>query len=146
MRRRENPRMPAFHLAFPVHNIEAARRFYVDELGCSVGREAERWIDFDLRGHQLSAHLVDGLQRIQMPTNEVDGDGIPVRHFGLILPWEEWQETSRVWTERCVRFLVAPRIRFAGQVGEQATLFVEDPSGNAIELKSFKDPTRVFAR
>ncbi len=138
--------MPAFHLAFPVFDIEATRRFYVGELGCAVGREAERWIDFDFRGHQISAHLVDDAQRAKMPTNEVDGDGIPVRHFGLILPWEEWQETARAWEARGVRFLVSPRIRFAGEVGEQATLFVEDPSGNAIELKSFKDPSRVFAR
>ena len=138
--------MPAFHLAFPVFDIEATRRFYEGELGCAVGREAERWVDFDFRGHQISAHLVDDAQRATMPTNEVDGDGIPVRHFGLILPWEEWQETARVWEARGVRFLVSPRIRFAGEVGEQATLFVEDPSGNAIELKSFKDPSRVFAR
>lgn len=137
--------MPPFHLAFAVTDLEATRRFYVDVLGCRVGREDARWVDFDLFGHQVSAHLVDGpLPR--EPTNEVDGKRVPVRHFGAVLPWDEWHALADRLRGAGVRFLIEPGIRFAGQVGEQATLFVSDPSGNAIELKSFRDPARLFAR
>jgi extradiol dioxygenase family protein len=136
---------PPFHLAFPVTDLEATRRFFVEVFGCGVGREAERWIDFDFFGHQISAHLVDvGL--LATPTNEVDGDGVPVRHFGAILPWDDWHALADRLRAAGTEFLIAPRIRFVGEVGEQATFFVTDPSGNAIELKSFRDPSRVFAR
>lgn len=137
--------MPPFHLAFPVRDIEATRRFYVDVLGCRVGREAERWIDFDFYGHQLSAHLVDR-DTSMVEANDVDGDDVPVRHFGLVLPWDLWHQTADALRARGITFVIEPRIRFAGQVGEQATLFVRDPAGNAIELKSFQDPARLFAR
>lgn len=135
---------PAFHLAFPVTDIAATRAFYVDVLGCKVGRSAERWIDFDLGGHQISAHLVDAaLARAE--TNPVDGDNVPVRHFGLILEWRAWHEFAERLRARGTRFLIEPHIRFKGEVGEQATMFVVDPSGNALEFKSFQDPRRVFA-
>lgn len=134
-----------FHLAFPVHDLEAARGFYAGLLGCPVGREDARWIDFDFFGHQITAHLVDGPARTG-GANEVDGDDVPVRHFGAILPWDRWHALADELRSKGVRFVIEPRIRFAGQVGEQATMFFEDPSGNHIELKSFKDPARIFAR
>lgn len=140
---REHPRVP-FHLAFPVKDIESTRRFYVDVLGCVVGREAERWIDFDLSGHQISAHVVGKID--PATTNEVDGDDVPVRHHGLVLPWDEWHAVADRLTKDGVTFLIAPRIRFVGEVGEQATFFLRDPSGNAIELKSLRDRSRLFAR
>jgi extradiol dioxygenase family protein len=133
-----------FHLAFPVHDLEAARAFYAGLLGCGVGREDERWIDFDFFGHQITAHLAEDAGADAH--NEVDGDAVPVRHFGAILAWDAWHALADRLREREVSFLIAPRIRFAGQVGEQATFFLRDPSGNAIELKSFRDPSRVFAR
>ena len=133
-----------FHLAFPVHDLDAARRFYVELFGCPIGREDARWIDFDFFGHQITAHLVDA-DGLMGETNLVDGDDVPVRHFGAILPWDAWQSVAKRLEDAGTTFLIAPRIRFAGEVGEQATLFLRDPSGNAIELKSFKDPSRVFA-
>jgi hypothetical protein len=136
------PSVP-FHLAFPVRDLEATRAFYVDVLGCRVGREAARWIDFDFYGHQLSAHLVDDMEATS--TNEVDGDAVPARHFGAVLPWDDFLAAEKRLTARATDFLIAPRIRFEGEPGEQATLFLLDPSGNAIELKSFKDPARLFA-
>lgn len=136
---------PLFHLAFPVTDLAATRRFYVERFGCRVGRESERWIDFDFFGHQITAHLVERRDDVTA-TNPVDGDDIPVRHFGAILEWDAWHELAARWTDEKVAFLVAPHLRFVGEVGEQATLFVRDPSGNAIELKSFRDPNRVFAR
>ncbi len=137
--------MQPFHLAFPVRDLEATRAFYVDVLGCGVGRSSERWIDFDLHGHQISAHLAPEACSAG-PTNEVDGDGVPVRHFGVVLEWEAWHAFARRLEERAVRFRIAPRTRFRGQPGEQATLFLDDPSGNALEFKSFRDPARLFAR
>jgi extradiol dioxygenase family protein len=134
-----------FHLAFPVRDIEATRRFYVDVLGCAVGREDTRWIDFDFFGHQISAHLVDDAEA-DLASNAVDGDDVPVRHFGVILPWEAWHEMAERLRAAGVPFVIEPRVRFAGQVGEQATFFLRDPSGNALEMKSFRDPSRVFAR
>jgi hypothetical protein len=136
--------MPPFHLAFPVLDLEATRAFYTGVLGCSVGREDTRWIDFDFFGHQLSAHLVDDASSVA--TNAVDGDDVPVRHFGAVLPWETWEALAETLRARGVPFAIEPRVRFAGQVGEQGTFFLRDPSGNAIELKSFRDPARLFAR
>lgn len=133
-----------FHLAFPVTDIAATRAFYVDVLGCTVGRSAERWIDFEFAGHQLSAHLIDQ-QLAGADTNLVDGDNVPVRHFGLILEWRAWHEFAERLRARGTRFLIEPHVRFKGEVGEQATLFLVDPSGNALEFKSFQDPRRVFA-
>ena len=137
--------MPLFHLAFPVTDLEATRRFFVERFGCRIGRQAERWIDFDFFGHQITAHLVDRPVGAA-PTNEVDGDGVPVRHFGAILEWDAWHALAERLRALGTEFVIAPRIRFAGEVGEQATMFFLDPSGNAIELKSFRDPSRVFAR
>ena len=133
-----------FHLAFPVTDLEATRRFYCDLLGCRIGREADRWVDFDFCGHQLSAHLVDE-GAADLVTNSVDGDAVPVRHFGLVLPWERWEGLVARLTEHGARFLLAPRIRFEGKVGQQGTFFLQDPSGNALEFKSFKDPAQLFA-
>ncbi|MEZ4382295.1 MAG: VOC family protein [Nannocystaceae bacterium] len=136
---------PAFHLAFAVADLAAARAFYVDVLGCAVGREAARWIDFDLCGHQLSAHLVEAPAEAA-PTNAVDGDAVPIPHFGLILEWSAWEALAERLRAAGVDFVVAPRIRFAGRPGEQATMFVRDPSGNALEFKSFRDMGEVFRR
>ncbi len=136
--------MPPFHLAFPVTDLAATERFYAGVLGCRVGRRDVRWIDFDFFGHQISAHLVD--TPLDGPShNEVDGDDVPVRHFGAVLPWDAWEALAARLSEAGVPFLIAPRVRFAGQVGEQGTFFVRDPSGNAIEMKSFRDPALLFA-
>ena len=135
--------MQPFHLAFPVSNIEATRSFYHDLLGARVGRSAERWIDFDFWGHQLSAHLVDEIPAD--PTNDVDGKKVPTRHFGVVMEWASWHQLAERLQERDVDFLIEPHIRFVGQPGEQATLFVKDPSGNALEFKAFKDPSALFA-
>jgi extradiol dioxygenase family protein len=138
---------PAFHLAFPVSDLQATRAFYVDVLGCRVGRSAERWIDFDFYGHQISAHLRP--EEAPGPggglANEVDGDAVPVRHFGVILEWDAWRALADRVEARGQGFLIRPHIRFEGQIGEQGTFFVLDPSGNALEFKSFRDMDRVFA-
>jgi extradiol dioxygenase family protein len=136
---------PRFHLAFPVTDLPATERFFVDLFGCRIGRTDERWIDFDFYGHQLTAHLVE-VSAHPASTNPVDGDAIPASHFGLILPWAEWHALRDHLQERGAVFLLEPKIRFAGEVGEQATMFLRDPSGNAIELKSFRDDASVFAR
>ena len=135
---------PAFHLAFPVTDIAATRHFFVDVLGCKVGRSAPRWIDFDFYGHQISAHLIDSTLAAA-ETNPVDGDNVPVRHFGLILEWSAWHALAERLRAHGTQFLIEPHIRFKGEVGEQATMFLLDPSGNALEFKSFQDPARVFA-
>lgn len=136
------PALPAFHLAFPVLDLTETRHFYRDLLGCTEGRSASRWIDFDFHGHQISAHLVD-----KMPveaTNEVDGRRVPVRHFGLILDWKTWLKLRDNLLTQDVDFLLEPHIRFAGQAGEQATMFICDPSGNGLEFKAFRNPDSVF--
>lgn len=135
---------PPFHLAFPVYNIEATRMFYVDILGCDVGRSSDRWIDFNFFGHQISAHLKPE-ELNDVKTNEVDGDNVPVRHFGVILEWNDWNELSERVKEAGIEFIIEPHIRFEGEPGEQATMFFLDPSGNALEFKSFKDSNKVFA-
>ena len=135
----------AFHLAFPVADLAETRTFYRDLLGCRVGREAATWIDFDFFGHQLSAHLSPEAG-CPAATNAMDGDVVPVRHFGVILAWDDWQALAARLRAVGVQFLIEPHIRFAGQVGEQATLFFLDPSGNALEFKSFRDLDQVFAR
>lgn len=135
---------PQFHLAFPVRDLGETRRFYLEVLGCREGRSAERWIDFDFRGHQISAHLrPDEVGNAR--TNEVDGDRVPVRHFGLILEWADWHALADRLREAGVKFLIEPHVRFKGELGEQATMFFTDPSDNALEFKSFKDPGQVFA-
>jgi extradiol dioxygenase family protein len=134
----------AFHLAYPVLDLEKTLYFYRDLLGCKVGRSAERWIDFDFWGNQISAHLVDE----EVPdavTNHVDGKSVPVRHFGAILEWNDWQSLADKLKKEGISFVIEPYIRFKGEVGEQATMFFMDPSGNAIEFKAFQNPELVFA-
>ena len=138
--------MPPFHLAFPVTDLAATRFFFTDVLGCQVGREDDRWIDFDFFGHQITAHLVAPDALMSAPSNSVDGDSVPARHFGVVLAWDDWQRLADRLQGVGVTFLIEPRVRFAGQVGEQATLFITDPSGNALEFKSFRNPDQLFAR
>ena len=123
-----------FHLAFTVDDIEKAESFYTGVLGCSLGRKDTRWIDFNLHGHQITAHLV--LSMTGEASNPVDGDQVPVPHFGLILPWNEWEAMAERIRQSAFSFLIEPRIRFQGQIGEQGTFFVRDPAGNALEFKS----------
>jgi len=137
--------IPPFHLAFPIRDIEETRRFYRDVLGCGVGREAERWIDFDFFGHQISAHVVDRLDEA-VPTNTVDGKQVPVRHFGAILPRSEWDAMVERLRSAGVEFLIGPYVRWEGEPGEQATMFVLDPSGNGLEFKSFADEDATFRK
>ena len=137
-----NPRA-IFHLAAPIRDKEQTRRFYQDLLGCTAGREAEHWIDFDFFGHQVSFHIVD-TQSHNEPTNQVDGKDVPVRHFGAILDWGEWHDLSARLQAVGTEFIIEPYIRFEGQIGEQATMFFLDPSGNALEFKSFKDKSQIF--
>lgn len=134
-----------FHLAFPVHDLAAARGFYGDLLGCSEGRSSDEWIDFNFHGHQIVAHLAPD-ETGPAARNAVDGHGVPVRHFGVVLPMEQWQETADRLKAAGVAFVIEPYIRFEGQPGEQATMFFTDPSGNAIEMKAFADIGRLFAK
>lgn len=135
---------PRFHLAFPVTDLESTRRFYCDVLGCTTGRESDRWIDFDFFGHQLVAHLV--AKRPAYDHNEVDGDAVPAFHFGPVLDWDDFHALAdRLKTAR-LDFLIGPRVRFCGGAGEQATLFVRDPCGNALEFKAFRNPAMLFAK
>ena len=137
--------LPPFHLAFPVDDLAAARRFYGGLLGCPEGRSAEHWVDFDLHGHQIVAHLVPEAARATA-TNPVDGDDVPVPHFGLVLPMAEWKQLAARLTNAGVVFVIEPTVRFEGQPGEQATMFLLDPAGNALEFKAMADPAKLFAR
>jgi extradiol dioxygenase family protein/anti-anti-sigma regulatory factor len=134
-----------FHLAFPVDDLHAARRFYGGLLGCREGRSSDQWIDFDFHGHQVVAHLAPD-EVGQAATNAVDGHAVPVRHFGVVLDWDAWHALAERLRGAGVDFVIEPGIRFAGQVGEQATMFFLDPAGNALEFKAFKDPSQLFAR
>jgi extradiol dioxygenase family protein len=136
--------LPPFHLAFPVDDLAAARRFYGEVLGCSEGRSADHWVDFDLRGHQIVAHLAPDAVRARA-TNPVDGEEVPVPHFGLVMPMGEWQALAERLTEAGADFVIAPTVRFAGEAGEQATMFLLDPAGNALEFKAMADPAKLFA-
>lgn len=134
-----------FHLAFPILDIEDTRKFYGGLLGCEVGRSTDKWIDFNFFGHQLSAH-VKPEEVGRAKTNEVDGDAVPVRHFGAILAWEQWHQLADKLRAADIKFIIEPHIRFKGEVGEQATMFFLDPAGNALEFKSFQDMSQVFAK
>jgi extradiol dioxygenase family protein len=136
---------PRFHLAFPVHDLGAARAFYGGVLGCPEGRSAPDWVDFDLHGHQIVAHLSPGELR-PAAVNDVDGEEVPVRHFGLILEPADWRALADRLREAGADFIIEPQVRFAGEAGEQSTLFVRDPSGNALEFKAFADDAQIFAR
>jgi extradiol dioxygenase family protein len=137
--------MNPFHLAFPVHDLAAARGFYAGLLGCPEGRSSAEWIDFDLYGHQIVAHLSSAPPR-PPHHNEVDGRDVPVPHFGVVLDWDAFHARAARLQAEGTRFVIEPGIRFAGQVGEQATMFFQDPSGNALEFKAFRDPSRLFAK
>lgn len=134
-----------FHLAFPVHDLQAARAFYGGLLGCAEGRSSDEWVDFDLFGHQVVAHLAPA-ECGHRGTNAVDGDDVPVRHFGVVLGMEQWEAMARTLRAAGTTFVIEPHVRFKGQVGEQATMFFLDPSGNALEFKAFADPSRLFAK
>lgn len=134
-----------FHLAYPVKDKETTRAFYRDVLRCKQGREAESWIDFDFFGHQVSFHVRQDAFDGSEPVNKVDGKDVPVRHFGAVLEWSEWHNLRDRLVEAGTRFVIDPYIRFKGETGEQATMFFLDPSGNALEFKSFKDPSQIFA-
>lgn len=136
--------MRPFHLAFPVHDLEAARAFYGGLLDCREGRSSDRWIDFDLYGHQIVAHLDERAQGHDA-TNPVDGHDVPVPHFGVVLTMADWHALADRLTAAGVRFGIEPHIRFKGQAGEQATMFFRDPSGNALEFKAFADDAMLFA-
>ena len=136
-----------FHLAVPVHDLAAARDFYGRRMGCAEGRSSPAWIDFDFFGHQLVAHLDPAKTPHDAGfRNDVDGHDVPIPHFGIVLDWDRWQALAERLTREGQHFELAPGIRFAGQVGEQATMFFYDPSGNALEFKAFRDPSRLFAK
>jgi extradiol dioxygenase family protein len=137
--------LPPFHLAFPVDDLAAARRFYGGLLGCPEGRSAEEWVDFDLHGHQIVAHLAPDQVR-RRSTNEVDGEDVPVPHFGLVLSMEQWKGLAGRLEDAGVEFVIPPTVRFEGQPGEQATMFLLDPAGNALEFKAMANPQNLFAK
>jgi uncharacterized protein len=134
-----------FHLAFPVTSLADARAFYGKLLGCPEGRSSDDWIDFSLYGHQIVAHLAPG-ETGHRSTSAVDGDQVPVRHFGVVLPMSDWEALAAKLRAAGIKFIIEPHIRFKGEVGEQATMFFLDPSGNALEFKAFADPARLFAK
>lgn len=136
---------PRFHLAFPVDDLAEARRFYGEVLGCAEGRSSASWVDFDFHGHQIVAHLAPE-ECTPAPTGGVDGKQVPVRHFGLLLDWSDWETLADRFREAGTDFVIEPYVRFKGQAGEQGTFFVRDPAGNALEFKTFRDEGQIFAR
>ena len=136
--------MRPFHLAFPVDNLKRTREFYTKILGCKEGRSSDRWIDFDMYGHQVVAHLVDSVDSVD--TNPVDGDDVPASHFGVILESEEWTQLSKKLQASNIEFIIEPHTRFRGESGEQSTMFFLDPCGNALEFKAFKSDEMIFAK
>ncbi|PLP96801.1 VOC family protein [Cupriavidus pauculus] len=137
--------MPPFHLAFPVNNIAEARQFYGELLGCPEGRSAEDWVDFDFYGHQIVAHLAPD-EVGHRKTSAVDGDAVPVRHFGAVLSMAQWEAQAEKLKAAGIKFIIEPHIRFKGEPGEQATMFFLDPSGNALEIKAFADISSLFKK
>jgi uncharacterized protein len=137
--------VPTFHLAIPVNDIAKAREFYGRVLQCREGRSTDMWIDFDFYGHQLVVHL-DPSHHGPSIANSVDGHSVPVPHFGVVLEWTTWQELADNMKNAGTTFVIEPYIRFKGEVGEQATMFFLDPSGNALEFKAFKDIGQLFAK
>ena len=136
--------MQPFHLAIAVKDLRESEKFYTQTLGCSVGRKSEKWIDFNFFGHQLSVHLKPE-EISEASKNDVDGKPVPVRHFGIVLEWEQWHKLSKKLKSIKTEFIIEPYIRFEGKPSEQATMFFTDPSGNALEFKSFKDESMLFA-
>jgi uncharacterized protein len=141
----DNPRMPPFHLAFPVHDLAAARSFYGDLLGCAEGRSSAEWVDFDFYGHQIVAHLAPG-ECGHRNSSAVDGHDVPVRHFGAVLSVAQWHALADKLKAAGTKFIIEPYTRFKGEAGEQATMFFLDPSGNAVEIKAFADMGSLFAK
>jgi hypothetical protein len=137
--------LPPFHLAFAVDDLGAARRFYGQLLGCPEGRSASDWIDFDFYGHQIVVHLAPDAVR-EHTTNPVDGENVPVPHFGIVLAIDQWKVLAERLVAADVEFVIAPTVRFEGQPGEQATMFLLDPAGNALEFKAMADPAKLFAK
>ena len=137
--------LPPFHLAFPVDDLAAARRFYGQLLGCPEGRSSDHWVDFNLYGHQIVAHLAPGAVRARA-SNPVDGEEVPVPHFGAALPMKDWEKLAERLVEGGVDFVIPPTVRFVGEPGEQATMFLRDPAGNALEFKAMADPAKLFAK
>ena len=137
--------LPPFHLAFPVDDLAAARRFYGELLGCPEGRSAEQWVDFDLYGHQIVAHFAPEAVRLRAG-NRVDGEDVPVPHFGIVLTMEQWKTLASRLEGAGMDFVIAPTIRFEGEPGEQATMFFLDPAGNALEFKAMANPANLFAK
>jgi len=135
--------MRPFHLAIPVDDLDAAARFYGDVLRCPRGRSADRWIDYDFFGHQLVVHRTGGAGVVA--TNPVDGDAVPIPHFGVVLRWDEFDPVAERLRDAGVAFLIEPHVRFAGEPGEQKTMFLKDPAGNALEFKAFRDPAELFS-
>lgn len=143
------PTILPFHLAFPVNDLNAAREFYGGLLGCAEGRSSDTWVDYDFFGHQLVAHykpVADENGADDLHSNPVDGHDVPVPHFGAVLTWEDWHTLADRLRAANVKFVIEPYIRFQGEVGEQATMFFLDPSGNALEFKAFKDLSQLFAK
>ena len=138
--------IPPFHLAVPVNDLNLARHFYGQIFGCSEGRSSDEWIDFNFFGHQLVVHLDPQHQSGVVHHNHVDGKEVPVPHFGVVLPWDDWQHLAARLRAADWSFVIEPGIRFAGEVGEQATMFLLDPAGNALEFKAFRDPAMLFAK
>ncbi|MGH8146576.1 MAG: VOC family protein [Rhodanobacteraceae bacterium] len=137
--------LPPFHLAFPVASLTDARAFYGELLGCPEGRSSNSWVDFDFHGHQIVAHLAPEELRAS-PAHNVDGDNVPVRHFGVVLSMQDWHALADRLRAAGTRFVIEPHVRFKGQPGEQATMFLLDPSGNALEFKAFADRGQLFAK
>lgn len=135
-----------FHLAFPVHDLAAARAFWGEAMGCPEGRSSDTWIDFNLYGHQIVAHLVPGMIPPDASSNPVDGHAVPVPHFGIVLRMDDWQALADRLVAAGTVFDIEPYVRFKGKVGEQATMFFRDPSGNAVEMKAFDDLGQLFAK
>lgn len=135
-----------FHLAFPVHDLAAARAFWGETMGCPEGRSADDWVDFDLFGHQIVAHLIADMKAPDAGGNPVDGFDVPVPHFGIVLSMDDWQRLAERLVAAGTRFEIEPYVRFKGQAGEQATMFFRDPSGNAIEMKALADLDQLFAK
>lgn len=135
-----------FHLAIPVDDLQKCRTFYREILGCNEGRSSDHWVDFDFFGHQLVIHYKEASGDTKASSNPVDGKEVPIPHFGVVLEWEAFQEFSEELKQKEISFVIEPYIRFKGQIGEQATMFFKDPSGNALEFKAFKDIDQLFAQ
>tara|TARA_B100000524_G_scaffold346120_1_gene245795 strand:- start:476 stop:898 length:423 start_codon:yes stop_codon:yes gene_type:complete len=138
-------KLTPFHLAIPVDNISVCRKFYCQVLGCEEGRSSDHWVDFNLFGHQLVIHYKEKSNE-EIHTNPVDGKNVPVPHFGVVLEWDTFRQFSDDLIKKGLEFIIEPYIRFEGQPGEQATMFFMDPSGNALEFKSFKDFNQIFSK